>query len=92
MQPEEMTANMLIAGDVILEESPPALILHREDKQIDGRIRFTLIRREGNRANRIHRTYNPGRLLRVYPLGAARVLQECGVLSQAVGLFMDETA
>lgn len=91
-QPEDMTAHMLIAGDVILEDSPPALILHREDKQIDGRIRFTLVRQEAGKCVRFHRTYNPGRLLRVYPMGAGRILQECRPLCQALGVFVDTQA
>ena len=68
------TADMLIPGDVILDDrSGPLLILHRETKQIDGRIRFILLSTGGDR---FHRTYHAIRVLAIKPLGAARLLQQ----------------
>lgn len=57
-----------------------------------GRIRFTLLQEDGGQGLRIHRTYEPGRLLRVEPLGAARVVQASFHLQVSVSNFLKEPA
>lgn len=79
MQPIlDMHASMIITGDIVLDESTPLLVLYREDKQVDGRIRLTLHMEDGGHGLRIHRTYPQNRSLRVIPLGADIILRQIG--------------
>jgi hypothetical protein len=90
MKPQIINASMVIVGDVLLDEGPgPLIVLDREHKMTDFRIRFTLLLEDGLR---VHRTFSGNRPMRIAPLGACRVLQESRVMRDAVGKFLETTA
>ena len=91
MQTSDLAASMVIVGDVLHDAGTPFLVLDRDMKP-GGRIRFTLLQEDGGQGLRIHRTYEPGRLLRVEPLGAARVVQASFHLQVSVSNFLKEPA
>lgn len=87
MKPIDVEASMVIHGDVILDEgSRPLLVLHRENKLVDNRIRFVLMTPEGER---VHRTLTPYTPLRIEPLGMARVMRDSIALSQAMDHLLE---
>ena len=87
MAPICIQANQVIPGDVLVDER--LIVLATEPKQVDGRIRFVLLMEDGTRINR---TFHPHTEMSVFPLGAARVVQESAVLRLAVGRFLEVEA
>jgi len=88
MQTSDLAASMVIVGDVIQDGGVSLLVLERDLKP-GGRVRFTLLQEDGGQGMRIHRTYEPSRLLSVAPLGAARVIQSSFHLQVSVGKFLE---
>jgi hypothetical protein len=90
MKPQIIPASMVVVGDVLLDEGHgPLIVLDREHKMTDSRIRFTLLMEDGLR---IHRTFSGHRPMRIDPIGAGRVMQVSRVMRDAVDKFLETTA
>ncbi len=86
MEYESHPASMVIVGDLLMGEHPgPMLVLDREPKLIDNRVRLILLQMDGTR---VCRTYPPTREVSIKPLGAVRVLQDAFHLQSQVGAFL----
>ncbi len=87
MEYESHPASMVIVGDLLMGEHPgPMLVLDREPKMIDHRVRLILLQMDGTR---VCRTYPPTREVSIKPWGAARVLQDSSRLQAFVSTFLE---